>query len=148
MNIQSSSKVSTPPQTTPIDSKHERLLRRVLRADAGFSGISGLVCLVGASALTTFTGIPNSTVFQVLGVVLILLSVDFFWISYREQINPWFGITAVLLNIAWIIGSGVLLFGNFLPLTTAGKWSILLIAEIASIFALVQGYAVWKIRQQ
>jgi hypothetical protein len=147
MNVQSTSQVQTSSQTVHTDTKHERLLRRAMRANAGFSGISGLVSLLGATVLATFTGIPLVTVFRVLGVVLILYALDLFWITSREKINVGFGITAVILDIAWVIASAILLLGDFIPLTIAGKWVILLLAEVVSIFAFVQGYAVWKIRQ-
>jgi len=147
MNAQSTSQIQTPSQTAYIDTKYERLLRRAMRANAGFSGVSGLISLLGANTLVAFTGIPEAIVFRVLGVVLILYAVDLFWITSREKVNVWFGITAVFLDIAWVIGSIILLLGNFIPLTTAGKWTILLLAEVVSIFALVQGFAVWKIRQ-
>lgn len=147
MNVQSTSHPQTSDQPAHVDTKYERLLRRAMRANAGFSGISGLVSLLAADALAAFTGIPEVLVFRALGVILILYGADLLWITSRERVNIWFGITAVILDIAWVIGSMVLLLGNFLPLTTAGKWSVLLLAEVVSIFALVQGYAVWKIRQ-
>lgn len=146
MNVPSTSQTSSH-ETAYVDNKHERLLRRVLRANAGFSGLSGLVSLLGANVLTTFTGISNALVFQVLGVILLLYAADLFWITFRDRINPWFGITAVVLDIIWVAGSAIFLLGDFIPLTAAGKWSILLIAEIVSIFAMIQGYAVWKMQQ-
>jgi hypothetical protein len=147
MNVQSTSQTQTSRQVPHVDTKHERLLRRAMRANGGFSGISGLVCLLAADALVSFTGIPETFVFRILGVILLIFAADLFWVTSREKVNIWFGITAVILDIAWVIGSVILLMSNFLPLTIAGKWSILLLAEAVSIFALVQGYAVWKIRQ-
>lgn len=146
MNMQSTSQTQTTHQTTHIDTKYERLLRRAMRANGGFSAISGLVSLLAANALATFTGIPEATLFRVFGVLLLLYAVDLVWITSREKIDVGFGITAVILDIAWVIGSAVLLLGNFDPFTTAGKWVILLLAEVVSIFAIVQGYAIWKIR--
>lgn len=148
MNVPSASQSQTANHPTQVDTKHERLLRRALRANAGFSGISGLISLLAANALTELTSIPDTLVFLVLGVMLLIYAADLFWITSREKINIAFGITAVVLDVIWVIGSVVLLLGNFLPLTTAGKWSILILAEVVSIFALVQGYALWKIRHQ
>jgi hypothetical protein len=147
MNVQSASQNQTTNRTVPVDSKYERLLRRAMQANGGFSGISGLVSLLAANGLAAFTGIPEATVFRVLGVLLLLYAVDLFWITSREKIHPGFGITAVILDIAWVISSAILLTSNLVPLTTAGKWTILLLAEVVSIFALVQGYAIWKIRK-
>lgn len=147
MNVQSAPQAQKSSQSAHIDSKYERLLRRSMRANAGFSGISGLVCLLGATALADFTGVPETTVFRVLGVILVLYAADLFWITSREKISVGFGITAVILDFAWVIGSIILLLGGFFPLTTAAKWTVLLLAEVVSIFALVQGYAIWKLRQ-
>ena len=147
MNVQSASQTQTPPHAAHIDTKYERLLRRTLRTNAGFSGISGLIGLLGADALAAFTGIPEATVFRVLGVALILFAADLFWVASREKVNLEFGITAVILDIVWVVGSVILLLGGFLPLTLAGKWIVLLLSEVVSIFAIIQGYAIWKIRQ-
>jgi hypothetical protein len=146
MNAQTTTQSTSHP--THIDSKYERLLRRALRANAGFSGISGIIALFGANFLSSFIGISEPMVFRVLGVGLILYAADLLWVASREKINPALGITAVILDVVWVIGSIILVFGSFIPLTTAGKWTILLLAEVVSIFAIVQGYALWKIKRE
>lgn len=147
MNVQSTSQTKSTIQTAHVDTKYERLLRRAMRANAGFSGLSGVISFFGASALVEFTGIPDALVFQVMGVILVLYAADLFWIASREKIHVGFGITAVVLDVIWVVASIILLLGNFLPLTTVGKWTVLLLAEVVSLFAIVQGFAVWKIRQ-
>jgi hypothetical protein len=46
--------------------------------------------------------------------------------------------TGVVLDILWVLGSIILLFGGSLPLTLAGKWTIALLAEAVATFAILQ----------
>lgn len=126
--------------TTSIQhpSTESKLLRNALRGNAIFCALSGLVVLLAAQALAPFTGIDNPAVFVVLGIILLPYAAFLFWVSAQETINRTFGRTAVILDVAWVIGSIIILAGNFLPLTVAGKWTIALLADAVAIFAIVQ----------
>jgi hypothetical protein len=43
-----------------------------------------------------------------------------------------------LLDIAWVTGSILLLASGLVPLSTARKWSIAILADIVALFALLQ----------
>lgn len=38
----------------------------------------------------------------------------------------------------WVAGSAALVFGDWLPLTTAGIWIIVVLADIVAVFAVLQ----------
>ncbi len=44
----------------------------------------------------------------------------------------------VLLNVAWVVGSYIILFTNWASLTNAGWWAVAVVADIVTIFAVVQ----------
>lgn len=118
------------------DSSH--FLRQALRGNAIFSGISGLTSLLAASSLTNFTGIEQTAVFPILGLILIPYGLLLFWVARQPVLNVRLAKTAVVLDILWVIGSIILLIGGWLPLTLAGKWTIALLAEAVATFAILQ----------
>jgi hypothetical protein len=119
-------------------SQESSLLRNALRGNALFSGLSGIVSLVAAQSLATFTGIQESLVFVILGVVLILFAVDLIWIASRESINRRFAVAVIFMDVAWVAGSAIILLFDLLPLTVAGRWTIALLAEVVAVFAILQ----------
>jgi hypothetical protein len=131
-----SSQANTQAVSTP-DSK-SGLLRNAMRANGVFSAVSGAAALLFSSTLADTTGIQPPLVFTVLGVILILYAIDLFWVTSRPQLDIRFGWAAVVLDLAWVLGSLVLLLTDLLPLTTAGKWIIAILADIVLVFAIVQ----------
>jgi hypothetical protein len=116
------------------------LARTVLRGNALFSGVSGAALVLGARPIAGFLGWNAPLALAATGVVLIGYAAYLFWATAQEQLDRRIVLAAVL-DIGWVIGSAVLLLGGLLPLTTAGKWAIALIAEVVAIFAALQLYA-------
>lgn len=119
-------------------SQESSLLRNALRGNALFSGLSGIVSLLAAQSLAAFTGIQESLVFVVLGVVLILFAVDLIWIASRESINRRFAVAVIFMDVAWVAGSAIILLFDLVPLTVAGRWTIVFLAEVVAVFAILQ----------
>jgi hypothetical protein len=44
----------------------------------------------------------------------------------------------------WVLASIFLIVSNLLPLTTGGKWAILIVADIVGTFVLLEGWTLWK----
>jgi hypothetical protein len=114
-----------------------------MRGNALFSGLSGLVALVGARPIADFIGIPAPLALVVIGLMLIGYEFILFWATAQEEVAG-YGRLAVVLDIGWVLGSIMLIFSNWLPLTTAGKWTIGLLAEVVFWFAVWQGFTLWK----
>jgi hypothetical protein len=117
------------------------LARTVLRGNALFSGVSGAALVLGARPIAGFLGWNAPLALAATGVVLIGYAAYLFWATAQEQLDRRIVLAAAVLDIGWVIGSAVLLLGSLLPLTTAGKWAIALIAEVVAIFAALQLYA-------
>ena len=121
--------------TVPMKSN---LLSQAIRGNSIFSAISGLTALVAAQPLAEFLGIPNSMILTVLGVGLILYAVFLFSQSREASVNRWVALSAIEGDVAWVIGSAVLLFTDWVPFTMAGWWTIAVIADIVAVFAILQ----------
>jgi hypothetical protein len=94
-------------------------LRRVLLADAAISGVTGLALAAAAPALEGPLGAP-APFLRAAGLGLLPFAV--FVGSLLGRPEPWRGgVWAVIaLNVAWVVGSGVLLLNAGGVLTALG----------------------------
>ncbi len=118
-------------QTTP-------LLQRVMRGNAIFSASSGAILIFTAPALARLMGIPRPLALTITGVLLVAYGPTLWTLAERAGKETWPGWLAVILDILWIAGSAALVFGGWLPLTTAGIWIIVVLADIVAVFAVLQ----------
>lgn len=133
--------------TESIDDRF-RTLRRALRGNSAFSAASGLVLLVAARPLASFIGLDAPLALVVLGVILILYAGWLFWVASQESIDSRYGMTAVILDVAWVGGSALILLGGWPPLTVAGKWTVALLAEVVAVFAVWQAVGLRRARHR
>jgi hypothetical protein len=115
-----------------------------MRSNGIFSALSGAVLLVGAKPVALFMGISIPTALVGIGWVLLLYAVTLFLVTARPQVDVRLGYIAVALDVAWVVGSIVILSTDLLPLTVAGKWMVALLAEVVAGFAVWQAYALSK----
>jgi len=110
-------------------------LRPVLRGNALFCAACGLEALIGGQGLAAWMGIP-AMMMLLLGVGL----VGYGLILWRLGGSPTPAIVRFVtaLDVAWIVGTMVLLLVPILPLTDAGKIVIDVIAFITAGFAIAQ----------
>lgn len=120
------------------------LLRRAMRGNGVFSAVSGITCLLAAQPIAQFMGLGMPLVLQELGAVLLIYAGILFWVTTQERFDSRFGITAVILDILWVIGSIAILLSGWPALTVAGKWTVALLAEVVAVFAIVQAYGLRK----
>ena len=119
-------------------SQSSTLLRRALLGNSIFSALSGLFFLLGAAPIATFLGLDMPMMISFLGVDLLVFAAIVYKVATASPINRTFASVIIALDVVWVIGSIALIFGNFIPLTTGGKWAIAIIADIVSLFAIAQ----------
>lgn len=119
-------------------STNSSLLRNTLVGNSVFSFLSGVASLLFSKAIANFLGLSASWIILVLGVGLILYGTEIYLAARREPIHTGVARFAVYADLAWVVGSAVLLFANLVPFTTAGKWAIAIIADVVLVFALLQ----------
>jgi len=112
-----------------------RVLRRVLRANAIFSAAAGAVLLLAATPLSGWLGIEPGWVLRVVGAGLL----GFAATLERTPVR-----LVIASDIAWVVGSAVLLAVGTPHLTPAGWWTIMVIADIVAAFAMLQ---TWGLRR-
>jgi len=122
------------------------LLRYTLRADAILSVAIGAICLADAQALAAFLGIQPPLALQILGAMLVLYGVFLFYTAAQAHLSRRIVIAAIALDLIWVIDSAILLVGGWLPLTSAGMWTIGLIAAAVAVLAELKFFGLRRMR--
>ena len=68
---------------TATQTSSPTLGQRVIRVNAFFSGISGLVLTIAASPIASFIGIPSPLVLAAIGIGLMLFAGALYWLAAR-----------------------------------------------------------------
>ena len=127
-------------------SVRSNLLRYTLRGDALLSIATGAICLADAQPLATFLGIQPPLALEILGAVLALYGAFLFYTAAQAQINRRIVLAAIVLDAIWVIDSAILLVAGWLPLTSAGMWTIGLIAAAVVVVAELKFFGLRRMR--
>jgi hypothetical protein len=112
-----------------------KVLARTLAANAGFSALTGLILIGGASPLSRWLGIPTWLAVAV-GVGLLPFAVSV--IRVARDPKPEAARMVIFADIAWVIGAAVVLIGFPRSMSTAGLWSLGLVSVAVADFAVFQ----------
>lgn len=122
-------------QTMP---RKDNLLRYTLRANSIFSGVSGLVLVIGFAPLANFIGVPWVWTLIVLGIGLLGYALWLAQASRRAELDVREAMVFIISDVAWVVLSIVLLATNWIPFTSEGSWLIILLADVVACFAVLQ----------
>lgn len=121
-----------------MSTNNSSLLRNALLGNSAFSLISGVVFLLFSKPIAGFLGLSAAWILLILGAGLILYGIEIFFAARTEPVNQGLATFAVYADLAWVLASAVLIFANIVPFTTAGKWAIVIVADIVLVFAILQ----------
>jgi len=124
--------------TTISSTQNNSLLRHALLGNSIFCFLSGLDFVLFSGAVARFLGLSSPTVIFVLGIGLIAYALVVFSQSRRQPLNLSFARLAIIADVLWVLGSAVLIFTDPVAFTTAGKWSIVIVADIVLVFTILQ----------
>ena len=133
--------------TTTIEHTADQVLRLALRGNGSFSLLSGLILAAAARPVSVLLGVEPPAILLILGIVLIIYGIDLFWVASRPEIDTRLATAAVVLDVLWVLGSAALLLTGLVSLTAAGVWAVIIVADIVALFAIWQGYGLWRMRQ-
>jgi hypothetical protein len=121
------------------------LLRKALIGNALFSAVSGLTILFAQGWVLRILGLPNSVNLLVLRAGLIVFAVTLVINARKQQVKKSDAWIAVCMDVAWVIGSYVLIF--IVPFSTEGKWVVAVVAEAVLVFAVLQFVGIRRIQK-
>lgn len=126
--------------------KKDQLLRRTLIVNAAFTALCALALLLFSSSIAAFMGVAKPLHLLALGGVLGFYAVDLGRTAFGKQIPRSRIYYFIAMDALWVVGSAFLLWGTALAFTEAGRWSILLVADVIGLFAILQGIGVRRLR--
>jgi hypothetical protein len=124
----------------PLQETNSDFLARTLRADGLFCAATGAVCVGGAQSLATLFGLQLPVIFTILGGGLLVYGLALFMLANQTAQTRLLVQVALGLNIAWVVVSFAGLLAGLFPVSTAGKWTIAVMADLVLIIAIVQAY--------
>jgi hypothetical protein len=131
---------------THVTVASDQFLRRVLQANMVFSGLSGLLLAVGASPLSRWLGIPAAWLLVVIGIGLMGFAWQLFQTARQSPIDLRQAHAILFMDIAWVVGSALLLFTGWVSFTPAGGWAVLLVADAVAAFAILEYVGIRRVR--
>lgn len=114
------------------------LLRRTLQVDGLSTALMGIMMAAGARPTASFLGLDSPLTLAVIGLVLALHGIALFTGANRERVDPRLAWYAIGGNVAWLVGSAVVLLTNVLPLSVAGWWAVVVVADLVTVFVVLQ----------
>lgn len=124
--------------TATVNGSAEQLLRGVLQANMIFSGLSGLLLAVAAAPLGQWLGVPATWLLVVIGIGLLGFAGLLFQIARQNPLDLRQANVIFWLDVAWVVGSALLLFTGWVSFTTTGWWAVLLVADVVALFAILE----------
>src|SRR5260370_24087903 len=125
--------------------ERQQLLRMALMGNALFSTISGLALILAGQGVVRLLGLPKAVNLLTMGIGLLAFAVTLVIFARKNPIKVSDAWIAILLDLAWVIGSYPLLF--VVPFSTTAKGCVGMAAEVVMLFALVQWLGMPRIRK-
>ena len=115
------------------------LLLRTLRMNAAFSGFSALMILVAGNWVAAQLGLNSVVPVYITAVLLLGFALQLWQIVRTRKFQVWEIVAIISGDMAWVIGSVVLVALYFSSLTAAGLLLVDIVA-IAVLFFAIQQY--------
>lgn len=115
-------------------------LKKYLKMNSLFSGISGLIMLLFSKWLNGLFDITNEYVFQIVGVNLLVFSVCVWFVSKRYLSDKKIVNLICILDGLWVFGSILIVVLNLFNLSYIGYFTI----SIVAIWIAYLGYNQFK----
>jgi len=131
-----------------MSTNNSYLLKNALFGNSAFSFISGLAAVLFSKAIANFLGLSASWIIFALGIGLILYGIEIFIAAKAEPVHKGIATFAVYADLAWVLGSAMLIFANLVDFTTVGKWAIAIVADIVLVFAILQFVGLRRLKNQ
>lgn len=114
-------------------------------ANAGFSTLCGLILLLAGGALEPELGAP-ALALRAVGLLLLPFALGLGLNARRATPRRGEAWLAVALDLGWVLGSVLLILGELWPLTVAGRWSVIGVAGVVALFAVLQALGLRRAR--
>ena len=125
------------------DEARTSLLSKAMIENALFSGLAGLVLIVGAAGLDGWLGV-NAWLLAAIGVGLVVYAADLVWWSRSPRWLVTGGRMAVVADLGWVVAAAALIAFTAV-LTTQGEAALALVSVVIAALAAVQWMGLRKL---
>lgn len=128
--------------TQTLTFNRPQYMRQVLLANIGFCVTFAAIFTFAPGAVVSFTGAAWGPYYVALGVAVFAFAG---FVAYtRHTLNRRLVWVVFALDMAWVVGSYVLLAFNVLPITLAAKWAFAILADAVLVLAVLEW---WGLRR-
>lgn len=121
------------------------LLGRAMTENGLFSGVAGIVFIVGAAfGLGAWLGI-NDWLLAALGTALVVFAADLLWLARSSRFIVAGGRAAVVADVAWVVAAGALIAFSAV-LTRQGEVTLAIVSLVVAGFAAAQWIGLSRLR--
>ena len=125
--------------------KSSNLLKRILFVDGTSSLAAGIFMIIAASPFATFMNIASSLPMILIGVGFSIFGA-LVWRESRRN-PPERGMVVFFLNVIYVVACWIILALDAFSLSTAGRWLILITADLVTVYAILQFVGVRQLRR-
>ncbi len=115
--------------------------RTLLRLDSAAVAVSASVSLAFARPIDRVLGLNAPGVLIGLGAIFLPYAALLLWLANRPMLTRDAVLKPVILNAAWVVASAAMLITGRPALSTAGAWTVALVAAFVGLLAIAQGLA-------
>lgn len=115
-------------------------VRTALRANAAFSGLSGVALVVASGPIASMLGVESSWILVGVGVGLVGYAAQLLVTARRDPVDPGEVKLAIGADLAWVAGSMALVAWG--PLAPTGEAVVVAVAAVVLGFALLQAHGI------
>lgn len=115
--------------------------RTLLRLDSAAVAVSASVSLAFARPIDRVLGLNAPGVLIGLGAIFLPYAALLLWLANRPMLTRDAVLKPVILNAAWVVASAAMLITGRPALSTAGAWTVALVAVFVGLLAIAQGLA-------
>ncbi len=107
-----------------MTSRSAQLVHLALRANAAFSGVSGGLLILAGSAVAPLVGLESPGLLAGIGAGLLVYAGVLFRVARQPEPARRDVLTFIALDVAWVLGSLLLLLLAWHQLSIPGRWLI------------------------
>ncbi len=123
---------------TQVQTLDNRLAQRVLEIDGLFELTTGAGLLLASETVSRWIGV-NSALIAITGILTMGVGGWLLYVARRQATRQMLQFLAAL-NLAWAVGSGLVLALDWNGLANEGRWLIALVADITFILGVAELY--------
>lgn len=130
----------------PAKSQPRTLLQKILLVDSLSSGAAGIAFVVASGPIAAFMGVANPLALVIIGALFVVFAAAVYYTATREPINRRAAWLVFELNVAYIVGSALILLIDAFGLSTEGRWMVLILADLVTVFAIIEFIGLRRLR--